>query len=316
MLGFRFAVTATRPRARADWITFARSVEAAGFDTLLMPDHFGARLAIGPALVLAAEVTEGLRVGSFVYNNDFRHPALLAQEAATIDVLTGGRFDLGIGAGWLRGEYEGAGIPFDAGSVRVARLGEAIRIIKELMTQTPITQVGVHYRLTNLTGCCKPAQQPHPPFLVGGGGPKLLALAAREADIISIMPRSKADGAGLEDADASAEAFDKKVALIREAAGDRFPRLRLNTLVQAVRLSDDREKVAAEVAAEMAGEWAMSPTQLLESPLLLIGTVDQMVDQVRARRDRFGLSYVTVFERDMTSFAGVLERLAEDRASA
>jgi probable F420-dependent oxidoreductase len=305
-------VTATRPRSRAEWIAFARSVEAAGFDTLLMPDHFGARLAIGPALVLAAEVTERLRVGSFVYNNDFRHPALLAQEAATIDVLTGGRFDFGIGAGWLRSEYDGAGIPFDAGSVRVARLGEAIRIIKELMTETPITKVGIHYQLTNLTGSCKPAQQPHPPFLLGGGGPKLLALAAREADIISIMPRSKADGAGLEDADASAEAFDKKLALIREAAGDRFPRLRLNTLVQAVRLSDDREKVAAE----MAGEWAMAPKQLLESPLLLIGTVDEMVEQVRARRDRYGLSYITVFERDMASFAGVLERLVKARPSA
>ncbi|MDQ6883679.1 MAG: TIGR03621 family F420-dependent LLM class oxidoreductase [Candidatus Dormibacteraeota bacterium] len=312
MAGFRFAVSATRPRPREEWIAFARSVEAAGFDRLLMPDHFGARLATGPALVLAAAVTERLRVGSFVYNNDFRHPALLAQEAATIDVLTGGRFDLGIGAGWLRAEYDAAGLPFAAGSVRVARLAEAIRIIKDLMTETPITRVGVHYRLTNLTGSCKPLQQPHPPFLIGGGGPKLLALAAQEADIISIMPRSKADGAGLEDTDASADAFEGKVALIRKVAGNRFPRLWLNTLVQAVRVSDDREKVAAE----MAPEWGMAPAQLLDSPLLLIGTVDQMVEQVRARRERFGLSYLTVFERDMASFAGVVERLVGPGASA
>lgn len=305
MPDYRFAVSANRPRPRAEWIAFAQSVEAAGFDTLLMPDHFGARMAIAPALVLAAEATERIRVGSFVYDNDFRHPALLAQEAATIDVLTGGRFDFGIGAGWLRSEYDAAGIPFAPGPVRVGRLAEAIRIIKDLMTETPVSHEGVHYRLTNLTGSFKPAQRPHPPFVIGGGGPALLTLAAKEADVISIMPRSKADGGGLEDTDASAEAFDKKVAVIRKAAGDRFPRLTLNTLIQGVVITDDRQTAVEAIRTE----WQMTAEQLMESPLLLIGTVDQMAAQLRARHKRFGLSYFTVFERDMASLARVLQRV-------
>ena len=186
---FRFAVSAKQPRPKSEWIGFARSVEASGFDTLLMPDHFGPRMAIGPALVLAAEATQRLRVGSFVYDNDFRHPALLAQEAATIDTLTDGRFDFGIGAGWLRTEYDAAGVPFDPGAVRVARLQEAIRIIKHLMTQTPLTHEGTAYRLTNLTGAFKPVQLPHPPFLIGGGGRRLLSWPQRR-------PRSSASCQG------------------------------------------------------------------------------------------------------------------------
>jgi probable F420-dependent oxidoreductase len=303
--GFRFAVSAKQPRPQDEWIAFARSVEASGFDTLAIADHFGARMAIAPALVLAAQATERLRVGSFVYDNDFRHPALLAQEAATIDLLTGGRFDLGIGAGWLRSEYDAAGIPFDPGAVRVARLAEAIRIIKSLMTEAPLTYQGTHYQLTNLTGAFKPVQQPHPPILIGGGGRKLLSLAAQEADIISIMPRSRADGGGLVDSDASAASFDAKVALIKEAAGDRFPRLQLNTLVQSVVIADD-PRAAAQA---MAKDWELPVAELLESPLLLIGTIGQIVEQLHARRERFGLTYFTVFERDMANLARVIERL-------
>ena len=305
MRAFRFAVSASRPRPRSEWIEFARSVEAAGFDTLLMPDHLNGRMAIAPALVLAAQATSRMRVGSFVYDNDFRHPALLAQEAATIDILTDGRFDFGVGAGWMRSEYDAAGIKFDPGEVRVERLAEAVRIVKGLMSQASVTDDGRHYRLTNLVSGLVPVQKPHPPLLIGGGGAQLLSLAAREADIISIMPRSKADGAGLEDADATAESFDLKVALIREAAADRFPRLRLNTLVQAVVITANRRKAALELAPE----WAMSPDQLLESPLLLIGTVDQVRDQLLAHRERFWLSYFTVFERDMPGFAPVVQRL-------
>ena len=302
---FRFAVSAKQPRPKIEWISFARAVEASGFDTLLMPDHFGPRMAIGPALVLAAEATQRLRVGSFVYDNDFRHPALLAQEAATIDILTDGRFDFGIGAGWLRSEYDAAGIPFDPGAVRVARLAEAIRIIKHLMTEAPLTHAGTAYRLTNLTGAFKPVQRPHPPFVIGGGGRRLLSLAAQEADIISIMPASKADGAGLDDADASAPSFDRKVALIKEAAGDRFPSLQLNTLVQSVVVTDDRRGAAQS----MAKDWELPVAELLDSPLLLIGTLDQLVEQLHHRRERFGLTYFTVFERDMASLARVIERL-------
>jgi probable F420-dependent oxidoreductase len=288
-----------------EWISFARSVEAAGFDTLLMPDHFGARLALAPALVLAAEATKQLRVGSFVYDNDFRHPALLAQEAATVDMLTDGRFDLGIGAGWLRSEYDAAGLPFASGASRVERLAEALVIIKGLMTEAPLTHEGRHYQLTGLTGSFKPVQRPHPPIVIGGGGPTLLRLAAREADIVSIMPRSRADGSGLDDGDATAEAFERKLALVREAAGERFPRLELNTLVQAVVITEQPE----EAVDRMRADWTMTPAQLRESPLLLIGSVAEIAAQLETRRERFGLSYLTVFERDMASLAPVIQEL-------
>ena len=173
------------------------------------------------------------------------------------------------------------------------------------MTEAPLTHAGTAYRLTNLTGAFKPVQRPHPPFVIGGGGRRLLSLAAQEADIISIMPASKADGAGLDDADASAPSFDRKVALIKEAAGDRFPSLQLNTLVQSVVVTDNRR----QAAEKMAGEWEVTIDQLLESPLLLIGTIEQIVEQLHARRQRFGLSYITIFERDLASFAPVLERM-------
>jgi probable F420-dependent oxidoreductase len=280
-------------------------VEDRGFDTVLVSDHFGARMAIAPALVLAAHATQRLRVGSFVYDNDFRHPAMLAQEAATIDVLTDGRFDFGIGAGWLKSEYDAAGIAFESGKTRVERLAEAIAIIKRLWTQTPVTFSGRHYRLRDLTGSFKPVQQPHPPIVIGGGGPKLLALAAREADIISIMPRSKADGGGLEDSDATAEAFDQKVAVITDAAGDRFPTLELNTLLQEVVITDDK----LQAAEGLVKDWGLPAERLLESPLLLIGRVDEMVEMIHRRQDRFGLSYTTVFERDMSKLAQVISQL-------
>jgi probable F420-dependent oxidoreductase len=286
-------------------VAFAKQVEDRGFDTLLISDHFGARMAIAPALVLAAQATQRLRVGSFVYDNDFRHPAILAQEAATIDILTDGRFDFGIGAGWLKSEYDAAGIPFDGGKARVERLAEALTIIKQLWTELPVTFSGQHYRVRELTGSFKPVQQPHPPIVIGGGGPRLLGLAAREADIISIMPRSRADGGGLEDSDASAEAFDQKVAVIKDAAGDRFPALELNTLVQAVVITDDRR----QAGEGMVKDWALPADRLLESPLLLIGQVDELVEMVHRRREQFGISYTTVFERDMAKLAPVIDRL-------
>jgi probable F420-dependent oxidoreductase len=286
-------------------VAFARSAEEAGFDTLVVSDHFGARMSIAPALVLAAQATERMRVGSFVYDNDFRHPGLLAQEVATIDLLTEGRFDFGIGAGWLRSEYDAAGLDFAPGRARVERLTEAIHVIKALLNGSPITYEGKHYRLKELTAGFKTIQQPHPPFVIGGGGHRLLTLAAKQADIVSIMPRSKSDGAGLEDADASAESFDRKIALLRQAAGDRFERLELNTLVQEVIVTEDRR----EAAQRIAHDWHMSPNELLESPLLLIGSPGQLAEQLIARRERFGLSYVSIFERHMPGFTQVMERL-------
>jgi probable F420-dependent oxidoreductase len=286
-------------------MAFARHVEELGYHTLVMPDHFGARFALAPALVLAADAASTLRVGSLVYDNDFRHPALLAQEVASIDLLTDGRFEFGLGAGWLKSEYDAAGIPFDAGGTRVDRMAEALHVVKALLDATPLTYEGRFYRLTGLTGSAKPKQQPHPPVLIGGGGRRLLTLAAKEADIISIMPRSRRDGSGLEDADASPSAFAVKVAWIREAAGTRFSAIELNTLVQTVMITDQPRAVAAPLAKE----YGMEVDEVFETPLVLVGSVNQMAETLEQRRERFGLSYITVFEKDLESLAKVIDRL-------
>jgi len=286
-------------------MALARQVEDSGYHTLLMPDHFGPRFALAPALVLAAEATTTLRVGSLVYDNDFRHPAVLAQEVASIDLLTDGRFEFGLGAGWLKSEYDAAGLPFDDGATRVERMAEALHVVKALFSATPLTYEGRFYKVAVLTGSAKPKQEPHPPVLIGGGGRRLLTLAAKEADIISIMPRSRRDGSGLEDADASAEAFTQKVAWIRDAAGNRFSSIELNTLVQAVIITDRRR----EAAAPLAKEYSMKVDQVFETPLVLIGSVDQIAESLEQRRERFGLSYITVFEKDLENLARVIDRL-------
>jgi len=286
-------------------MALARQVEDSGYHTLLMPDHFGPRFALAPALVLAAEATTTLRVGSLVYDNDFRHPAVLAQEVASIDLLTDGRFEFGLGAGWLKSEYDAAGLPFDDGATRVERMAEALHVVKALFSAAPLTYEGRFYKVAALTGSAKPKQEPHPPVLIGGGGRRLLTLAAKEADIISIMPRSRRDGSGLEDADASAEAFTQKVAWIRDAAGSRFSAIELNTLVQAVIITDRRR----EAAAPLAKEYSMKVDQVFETPLVLIGSVDQIAESLEQRRERFGLSYITVFEKDLENLAGVIDRM-------
>ena len=286
-------------------MAFAQHVEASGYHTLVMPDHFGPRLALAPALVLAAEATSRLRVGSLVYDNDFRHPAVLAQEVASIDLLTDGRFEFGLGAGWLKSEYDAAGIPFEPGATRVERMAEALEIIKALFNGTPVTFEGRYYRLTGLTGSPKPKQQPHPPILMGGGGRRLLTVAGQVADVISIMPRSRRDGSGLEDADASAEAFERKLAWIRDGAGDRFSRIELSTLVQSVVITDH----PLDAAKPLAKEYGVEAEEVLETPLVLIGSVDQIAETLERRRDRFGLSYITVFEKDLESLAKVIARV-------
>jgi len=287
-------------------MTFARRVESLGYHTLVMPDHFGARLAPAPSLVLAAEATSRLRVGSFVYDNDFRHPALLAQEVASIDLLTDGRFDFGIGAGWLKSEYDAAGVGFDEGRTRVERMSEALAVIKRLFGGAAVTYEGRYYRMNELTGAPLPVQRPHPPIVIGGGGRRLLGLAGREANVISIVPASKADGSGLEEADATAAAFVRKLDWVRASAGGRFDSIELNTLVQAVVTGDD-PKSAAE---NLAKEYGAPIEAIMESPVFLIGSVNQIVETLEARRQRFGISYITVFEKDLGQLAPVISRMA------
>ena len=303
---FRFGVTAPTPDAGTDWIERARRVERLGYSILVVPDHFRDHLAPVPALTAAALATTRLRVGSLVFSNDFRHPAVTARDAATIDVLSGGRFELGLGAGWLRAEYDQTGIPFDAPGTRVERLEEAVTIIKGLLAGERVTFAGRHYTITDLEGRPAPVQRPHPPLAIGGGGRRTLTLAAREASIVGLVLRARRDGGGLELADLSAAATREKLEWVRAGAGERFDSLELNALIQAVAVTDQRSAAVDQLAAR----FKTSRDVVLETPYLLVGTVEEICETLRERRERYGISYLTVFERDMEAFAPVVAQLA------
>jgi probable F420-dependent oxidoreductase len=296
---FRFGVVCTKAESRRHWVDKVRRVESLGYQILLVPDHLGDQIAPLPALMCAADATSTLRVGTLVLDNDFRHPAVLAQDAATVDVLSEGRFELGLGAGWMREEYDQAGVAFEPGATRVQRLEEALRVVKGLWREGRASVAGKHYTITDLDGRPKPVQRPRPPILVGGGGKRILTIAGREADIVGIVPRSRVDGSGLDLTDVSAEAADDKVSWIQAAAGPRAGSLELNTLIQAVVVSDD----GRDAAAQLARRWKVSAETVLNSPYVLIGSTGEIGDAVHARRERYGISYYAVFESAMESWA-------------
>jgi probable F420-dependent oxidoreductase len=288
---FRFGLQLGGGESRQDWTELAKRTEALGFDTLLVPDHIGYPLwAYGPALTAAALATTTLRVCPFVLDNDFRHPAFVAAEAATIDQLSGGRFELGLGAGWDLADYQRTGIPFDPPGERVGRLEESVRIIKELFGNEPVTFNGQHYQITALEGQPKPVQQPHPPLLIGGAGRRMLALAAREADIVSVIMKARREG-GLDAADGSAAAFDGKIAWLREQAGERFERIEINALIQRIVVTDH----PADAFETAASDYGLGgPDEGRSTPLALIGSIDQIIETIEQRRERWGISYLVV----------------------
>ncbi|MDQ2764641.1 MAG: LLM class F420-dependent oxidoreductase, partial [Pseudomonadota bacterium] len=292
------------------WMEKARKVEAFGYATLTIPDHLTDLVAPMPALISAAEATKTLRIGTNVLNNDLRHPVLVAREAATVDLLTDGRLELGLGAGSIKSEYDEAGVSFDPGATRVERLAESVTIIKSLLNGEQVTFAGRHYRVTGHTIAPLPAQKPHPPILIGGNGRRLLALAARKADIVGFSGLTFRKG-GAAPPDLSGwrvSGIDERVRLVREAAGDaKYARLELNALVQRVVVTDDRR----QAAEELTSRWTqLTPDEILQSPYVLIGTVDQMVEDLQVYRDRWGISYYVVHEPYMDAFAPVVARLA------
>jgi probable F420-dependent oxidoreductase len=303
---FRFGVTAPTPSAGTDWVERARRVEQLGYSILVVPDHFRDHLAPVPALTAAALATTRLRVGSLVFSNDFRHPAVLAKEAATIDVLSGGRFELGLGGGWLRAEYDQTGIPFDAPGTRIERLEEAVTIIKGLLAGERVTFAGGHYTIADLEGRPTPVQRPHPPIAIGGGGRRTLTLAAREASIVGLVPRARRDGSGLDLTDLSDAATREKLEWVRAAAGERFDSLEIHALIQAVAVAERR----TAAADDLASRFKVARDVVLETVYVLLGTIDEMCETLQKRRERYGISYLTVFERDMEVFAPVVARLA------
>ncbi len=309
MKPFRFGVNVRHAQSRAEWAEKARKVEDLSYSTLTIPDHLTDLMAPIPALISAAEATKHIRVGTNVLNNDFRHPVLVAREAATIDLLTDGRLQLGLGAGSIRSEYEQAGLSFDRGRTRVERLSEAVTIIKGLLSGEEVTFSGRHYRVTGHAIAPTPVQKPRPPILIGGNGPRLLALAAREADIVGFSGITFKSG-GTASPDLSGwrpSSVDERVQRIRDIAGERYARLELNALVQRVVVTDDRHGAAEELASR----WPqLSANDILQSPYVLIGTVDQMVEDLTTRRQRWDISYYVVHEPYLDDFAHVVARLA------
>lgn len=302
---FRFGVQASGAVSRDEWVALAYSAERLGYATLNLPDHFGAQLAPAPALAAAAEATLTLRIGCFVFANDYHHPVVLAKEAATLDLLSGGRLELGLGAGWLRREYEQAGIPFAPAGARIDRLAESVQVLKGLFAPGPFRFAGRHYQINELDGMPKPLQEPHPPLLIGGGGKRLLSLAAREANIVSLNPRALPDGT-LDMPDVLPAAIATKIGWVRDAAGARFADLELNTTLLGVAVTGDRSSAARQLEERLRipGDLALG------SPLAAAGMVPDLVEQLQERRDRYGLSYYMVRRADMAAFAPVVEHLA------
>lgn len=307
---FRFAAqlaTAPQPSA-ASWAEQARKAEDLGYSTLLMPDHFNDQLAPVPALMAAADATTTLRIGALVFDNDYRHPLVLAKEAATLDLLSGGRLELGLGAGWLRTDYEQSGIPYDAPAVRIDRFEEGLTIIKGLLgSQEAFSFSGKHYAVTDHSPTPRPCQQPWPPIIIGGGGRRILTLAARHADIVSINVDLRGGSAGPETApNASPDATRQKVQWVREAAGERFDELELNSLVGFVIFTDDRRGTVESLAPT----FGLDPADALHVPLALIGTLDEMEEELRWRRENYGISYFSVTADAWEDLAPVVANLA------
>ena len=268
------------------------------------------------ALQAIADATTTLRVGQLVLAQDFRHPAVLAKELATLDVLSGGRVEVGIGAGWMPADFEQAGIPFDPPSVRIERLEESVVVLRGLFGDGPFSFSGKHFTISGLDGTPKPVQRPHPPIMIGGGGPKLLAVSARQADIIQVLPGPNRSTPSLNLHALTPRSYLEKIDLIRDAAGTRFDDIELGALLLNVTITDDTERATDEFLARFGGPGQAatngpSRDELLASPVVAIGSLEQVCDKLLATRDNFGLSYFTgpVGTR-AESLAPVIERLA------
>ncbi len=317
---FRFAVQSFSASSGGEWRDRARRIEELGYSALHLADHFIGpgpalesthhplqELAAVPAMAVAAEATERLRIGCRVFCIDYHHPAVLAKEAATLDLFSDGRLELGLGAGWLQAEYEAAGIPFDRPGVRIARLAETVAAIKALMAEGEPKIHGQYVKAEGFAGAPKPVQKPHPPIMIGGGGRKVLSLAAREADIVSFNFNNRSGVLGPDGVQsATAEATEEKLGWVREAAGDRFGELELEVGAYFTFVTDDAQKMAQG----MGGAFGLSAEQMIEHPHALIGSVDGICEELERRRERFGMSYYTVGDNVLEAFAPVVARLA------
>jgi probable F420-dependent oxidoreductase len=298
---------AAKATSSREWAETAKKAEDLGYSALLMPDHFGDQLAPIAALSTAAAVTSDLRVGTLVFANDFRHPAVLAKEAATLDLLSDGRLEVGVGAGWMTTDYTTTGIAHDRAGVRIDRMVEAIEVLRGLWGDGAYSFEGEHYTITEMDGLPKPVQPGGPPIVVGGGGKRVLSTAARIADIVGVNPNVGEGTIGPEAiASMSADATEQKLGWVREAAGDRFDDVEISILKFVTIVTDSRDAVAEKVGGAMG----MDASTMLASPHSMIGSADQIADELVEQRERWQGSYVTVQSDALEAFAPVVAALA------
>jgi probable F420-dependent oxidoreductase len=300
----RFAVQLSEAPSGAEWTDLARRMESLGYSAISMPDHLWPQFAPIPALAAVAVATSRPRITMAVLANDFRHPVVLAKEAATLDVLSGGRLDLGLGAGWREEEFRQAGIPFDRPSVRIARLVEAVTIIKRLLEGEQVTFHGRYYDVDGYRLTPRPVQRPRPRLALGGGAPRMLSAAAQHADIVSIVTDNRHRTDRGQNANATLDAVERATRWIAEAAPDRADSLELNVRVLHVNIG-----TGGSMAAESASAFGLPAEEIARSPFCAVGTVDQVTDHFRSIRDRLGVSYFTISAAAAEALAPVVERL-------
>ena len=306
MRPFRFGLqTSNAPDAQA-WRDKARKAEDLGYAALYIPDHFTDQWGPLVALTVAAEATSTLQLGALVFDNDYRHPVVLAKEFATLDLVSGGRTIFGLGAGWMRTDYEQSGIPYDEPAVRVERFEEAVEVYTQLFRTGTATFRGSHYTVTGASGQPRPAAG-GPRLLIGGGGKRVLSHAARHADVIGVNPNLKSGATDQATArSAVADMVDKRIAWIREAAGARLDDIDLQMLTFVVAIGGDRD----EMARLMAPSMGLTEEQAREAPLALVGSVEEICEQLEERRARWGLNEWVVHDAELDAFGEVVARLA------
>jgi probable F420-dependent oxidoreductase len=305
MREFRFAVHASSAPSGEAWLTLARRAESLGYDALLVPDHLGNQLSPIAALAAAAAVTSRLRIGPYVFANDFRHPLVMAREAATLDILSNGRLELGMGAGWRTTDYRQLGMPYDAPGRRVDRLAEAVPLVKRLLSGERVTHAGPHYRLGEAQIRPRPVQRPRPPLHIGAGGPRMLRLAAREAEIVGFIPQFTRAGRP-NPADATEAALARKVEIVRLAAGERIGGLELSIYCADAGMVGSGTGLPGSISSALKG----AVVGAVGSPYLPYGTVGQLRERFERRRDRLGISHYAIPGHAMEAMAPLIEALA------
>lgn len=338
MRPFRFALQLSSPIPGLSWPETARRVEAAGFDSLLVADHFADQWGPIVAMTAAAMATTELSVGCLVFDNDYRHPAVLAKEMASLASLAPGRVEVGLGAGWMKWDYERIGMPLDPPGVRVGRFIEGFHVLRQFFAGGEVFGDGEHYQIGGLPG--SPVAPMPPRLMVGGGGPRMLKFAARNADIVAVtarIPSGEVDSAAL--LDSAPAAVDEKIAWVRDAAGDRLADIDLNCLVFLAQVTDDPEGVATAVAAMLGGSApiergvgatlrhaadeaggdhvdataapaTLGQADVMASPAVLLGTKESIIEQLLARRERWGFNYIAMQGADVIeAFAPIVSAL-------